>query len=203
MKFKKHQEIIDNSVNDLLEEIYNDSGNKSEIDYWDPYSNMILESIQLRDKYKLTQAELAKKMNTTQSVISRFENMGRIPSYDFIARLSIALNNKPGMTLSGDYMAVVPLEKQSLIKELADKENISTKKYVQAILDQEITLRRNICEDTQRRDANTTLETMLNFDFTEDDVIPLQRNKTSESYPPKVTPALATPEQGSEFFLAS
>jgi len=196
-------ELKEESVLEMLEKQYQETDDKNALDYWEPISKIILESIELRDAKNMSQTDLAVAMNTKQSVISRFENMGRLPNYDFIARLSLALSHSPGMTLYGDYMAVVPLEKQGFIKELADKENISTKKYVQAILDQGITLRRNICEDTQRRDANTTLETMLNLDFTEDDVIPLQRIKTNESYPPKVTLALATPYQGSGFSLAS
>jgi transcriptional regulator with XRE-family HTH domain len=190
-------ELKEESVLEMLEKQYQETDDKNALDYWEPISKIILESIELRDAENMSQTDLAIAMNTKQSVISRFENMGRLPNYDFIARLSLALNHSPGMTLYGDYMAVVPLEKQSFIKELADKENISTKKYVQAILDQGITLRRNICEDTQRIDANTT------SGFTEDDVIQLQRNKTSESYPPKVTLALATPYQGSGFSLAS
>jgi hypothetical protein len=73
-------------------------------------------------------------MKTKQTVISRFENMGRLPNYDFIARLPLALGHTPGMTLCGDYMAVVPIEKQNFIKELAEKENISTRKFIQDIL---------------------------------------------------------------------
>lgn len=196
-------ELKEESVLEMLEKQYQESDDKNALDYWEPISKIILESIELRDSKNMSQTDLAIAMNTKQSVISRFENMGRLPNYDFIARLSLALSHSPGMTLYGDYMAVVPLEKQSFIKELADKENISTKKFVQTILDQGITTKRNICEDTQRRDANTTTVTMLNLDFTEDDVIRLQRNKTSESYPPKVTLSLATPYQGSEFSLAS
>ena len=75
-------------------------------------------------------------MKTTQSVISRFENMGRLPSYDFFTRLALSLNHSPGMTLYGDYMAVVPHEKQLFIKDLADGGKISTKKFVQDLLEQ-------------------------------------------------------------------
>lgn len=202
MKVNTH-EMKEESVLEMLEKQYQESDDKNALDYWEPISKIILESIELRDAKNMSQTDLAKAMDTKQSVISRFENMGRLPNYDFIARLSLALSHSPGMTLYGDYMAVVPLEKQSFIKELADKENISTKKFVQAVLDQGITLKRNICEDTQRRDASTTSETMLNLDYTEEDLIRLQRNKTSENFTPKVTLALATPYQGSEFSLAS
>ncbi len=196
-------EMKEESVLEMLKKQYQESDDKITIDYWEPISKIILESIELRDSKNMSQTDLAKAMNTKQSVISRFENMGRLPNYDFIARLSLALSHSPGMTLYGDYMAVVPLEKQSFIKELADKENISTKKLVQTILDQGITLKRNICEDIQKRDANTTSETVLNFNLNENGIIQLPRNIESESFTPKVTLTLATPYQGSEFYLAS
>jgi transcriptional regulator with XRE-family HTH domain len=86
----------------------------------------------------MSQSDLADLMKTKQSVISRFENMGRLPNYDFIARLSSALGHSPGMTLYGDYMALVPHEQQPIIKQLAEKGNLSTKTFVQRILDQSI-----------------------------------------------------------------
>jgi len=40
----------------------------------------------------MTQKELAKKMNTTQSVISRVEQAKTSPSISFLKRLAAALN---------------------------------------------------------------------------------------------------------------
>ena len=66
--------------------------------------------------------------------------MGRLPSYDFIARLSIALGHSPGMTLYGEYMTVVPLAKQNLVKDRASFEGLSTQAFVERIVDRAITL---------------------------------------------------------------
>lgn len=115
-----------------------EADNKDELDYYAPYTKIIMESIELRDSKRISQNSLAELMNTKQSVISRFENMGRMPGYHFIARLALALDHSPGMTLYGDYMAVVPIEKQKLIKEQADMQRISTSRLVQSILDQGI-----------------------------------------------------------------
>ena len=169
MKEKIMQKINEESITDMIDKQYLESDNKNELDYWDPLSKIILESIELRDSKDMTQADLATAMQTRQSVISRFENMGRLPNYDFIARLSIALNHSPGMTLYGDYMAVVPIEKQLLIKKLADKENISTRKFVQVILDQGITYKINACDKIQKRDA-TTSEIILDLNDSVDDL---------------------------------
>ena len=146
MKEDRIKYIKEESVSDVLDKQYLEADNKDELDYWTPLSKIIMESIELRDSKGMSQTDLAVVMKTKQSVISRFENMGRLPNYDFIARLALALDHSPGMTLYGDYMAVVPIEKQSLIKELANKENISTRQFVQNILDQRIALKTSVCD---------------------------------------------------------
>lgn len=48
--------------------------------------------IRARIQNKITQKELAKRMNTTQSVISRVEQAKTSPSISFLKRLAAALN---------------------------------------------------------------------------------------------------------------
>lgn len=45
-----------------------------------------------RIERKMTQKELAKKMHTTQSVISRVEQARTSPSISFLKRLAVAIN---------------------------------------------------------------------------------------------------------------
>ena len=99
---------------------------EDQVKYWDSFAEIIMESIESRHAQKISQADLARRMGSKQSVISRFENMGRLPSYDFISRLAMALGHSPGMTLYGEYMAIIPLAKQGLIKDRAEREGIST-----------------------------------------------------------------------------
>ena len=47
-----------------------------------------------RTKNKLTQKELAKRMGTKQSVISRVENAKTTPTLSFLKRLALVLNTK-------------------------------------------------------------------------------------------------------------
>lgn len=136
MSTKKHKE--ERHLSDLLDQQYLEAEDKSKLDFWEPFANIIIESIALRDLKGLTQADLAEKMKTSQPVISRFENMGRLPSYKFIAELAIALGHTPGITLYGDYMAIVPPEKQAWIKKRADKEKVPTRKFVQNLLDRHL-----------------------------------------------------------------
>lgn len=166
MKEDRIQEVREESFLDELEKQYINADNKAETDYWAPLSKIIMESIFLRDSRGMSQSDLADAMKTKQSVISRFENMGRLPNYDFFARLALALGHAPGMTLCGDYMAVVPIEQQNLIKKLAEKENISTKNYVQNILDvgiqnifnQSIYYTANICNEIQNQVIYTSVK---------------------------------------------
>ncbi|MBI4084466.1 MAG: helix-turn-helix transcriptional regulator [Candidatus Levybacteria bacterium] len=48
--------------------------------------------IKARIERGLTQAEIAKRMNTKQSVISRVENAKTVPSLSFLKRLAQVLN---------------------------------------------------------------------------------------------------------------
>lgn len=48
--------------------------------------------IRARIERKITQKELARRMHTTQSVISRVERAGTTPSISFLKRLAKALN---------------------------------------------------------------------------------------------------------------
>ncbi len=122
------------SVSKLMYRIRKE-GDTSEIDYWNGFSQIILESQRLRYEHKVSQQDLAALMDTKQSVISRFENMGRLPSYDFIARLAAAFDHAPGMTLFGEYMAVAPSRYFKAIDQMAESQGIDTAQFVQDLLE--------------------------------------------------------------------
>ncbi len=100
------------------------------VEYWDPLAQLIMETINARHRQKLSQSSLAKRMKTKQSVISRFENMGRLPSYDFISRLALSLGHRPGMTLNGEMMYVVP----EALRESLAKRALQTRVSVQDLV---------------------------------------------------------------------
>lgn len=54
----------------------------------------------LRLQYKLTQGELAKKLGTTQTVISRIENGSVNVGIDFLQKLANAFNKKIEITIA-------------------------------------------------------------------------------------------------------
>lgn len=55
--------------------------------------------VSLRLQYKLTQGELAKKLGTTQTVISRIENGSVNVGIDFLQKLANAFNKKIEITV--------------------------------------------------------------------------------------------------------
>lgn len=126
--------VAENSITDLLDQQYLEAENKEEIGYWSALSQIISETLMLRGMKGLSQAELASRMNTSQSVISRFENLGRKPNYDFVARLSLALNGILGMTVFGDFMAVVPVPMQEIVRRMAEEKKIPTRSLVEDLL---------------------------------------------------------------------
>ena len=66
---------------------------KAEYDKLKPEYALISAIIGARSKKKLTQKDLARKMGTKQSVISRLESGNANPSFGFLKRLAKALNS--------------------------------------------------------------------------------------------------------------
>jgi len=160
---KHAKNLLEEDFVKLLEITYEDSENKEEIDFWSPYASLIMEHIELRNKFDFSQAILAEKLQTKQSVISRFENMGRLPSYDFLTRLSNVYKHKLGVTLFGDFMAVVPLKKQELIRQWAKEKKQRTDNFVQELLEEQITKKE---KDNLTLIENATRSKVIEVDFT-------------------------------------
>ena len=120
---------------DVMREQERKSSAPHEIEYWRPLTEFITDALQERARTGLSQSDLGKLMATKQSVISRFENMGRKPNYDFMMRLSQALGDVMGLTLHGNFMAVVKSAQRSQIEEIAASRGIQTREMVQSLLD--------------------------------------------------------------------
>ena len=66
---------------------FKEASKESELEYQIAYA-----LIKARIEKGLTQAEIAKRMNTKQSVISRVENAKTVPSLSFLKRLAHVLD---------------------------------------------------------------------------------------------------------------
>ena len=67
---------------------------KKEYDALETEYQLISQMIELRNKYNITQAELAKRIGTTQSNISRLESGNYNPSVEFLNRVAGAFGKK-------------------------------------------------------------------------------------------------------------
>ncbi len=83
MKFKDHK-------NELIK----DPKFKKAYDELDPIYQMIRQLISYRIKNGLTQKQLAEKIGTRQSSISRLESASQLPSLSFLKSVADALNLK-------------------------------------------------------------------------------------------------------------
>lgn len=76
-------------------ELFNSDKNlKKEYNALAPRYELISKAIDARLKKKMTQEEVAEKMGTTKSSISRFESGNYNPTIDFLIRLSNALGKQ-------------------------------------------------------------------------------------------------------------
>lgn len=86
----KKQDLVD--WDDFEKELFKQPGFKEALKETELEYQVAYAIIEARVKKGLTQEDLAKAMNTKQSVISRVENARTIPSLSFLKRLAQVLN---------------------------------------------------------------------------------------------------------------
>jgi ribosome-binding protein aMBF1 (putative translation factor) len=84
----------------LREALLIDPEVKAEYDRLGPIFALVGEMIEARRDAGLTQAELAQRMGTTQSVIARLENARHMPTLDMVARYAAAIGRRVDIHLS-------------------------------------------------------------------------------------------------------
>lgn len=72
----------------------NNAEYKQEYDRLKPRFDLIAQIINARQAQKITQAEMAERMGTKKSNISRFESGAYNPSLDFLVRAAASLGKK-------------------------------------------------------------------------------------------------------------
>ena len=71
---------MQNPVTEVLNALQSTGENRNEVNFWAPLAHLTTECLESRDAARISQSELAERMQTKQSVISRFENMGEFVS---------------------------------------------------------------------------------------------------------------------------
>ena len=82
------------SSSDIHDILNQDEEFKNEYDRLKPRYDLIAQIINARHEQKITQAEMAKRMGTNKSNISRFESGSYNPSLDFLIRAAASLGKK-------------------------------------------------------------------------------------------------------------
>lgn len=85
---------------ELKADLLKDPEFKREYDKLGPRYELIASIIEKRIEKDLSQKELAKKMNTKQSAVSRLESGDYNPSLDFIQKVAEALDSKVEIKIS-------------------------------------------------------------------------------------------------------
>ena len=89
-----------NNWKDLRKELLSNPKVKAEYDRLEPEYRLIRQVIANRLKKGYSQAQLAAKINTKQSAISRLESGGYNPSLEFLTKVSKALGCKLTISLT-------------------------------------------------------------------------------------------------------
>ena len=97
----------------------------------------------LKDSLGLTQQDVAEKMGTTQSAISRIASLKTNPSYKQLQKMAEAVGGELLVTPMKSMTVQVPYDLQESVRKLATSENKSTSDYLERILRNAIELERS------------------------------------------------------------
>ncbi|HBK06228.1 MAG TPA: transcriptional regulator [Acetobacteraceae bacterium] len=82
------------SLAKLRRDLLQDPDVRAEYDRLGPIFTVVGEMVDARQQAGLTQAEIASRMGTSQSVVARLENARHMPTFDMVARYAAALGRR-------------------------------------------------------------------------------------------------------------
>jgi ribosome-binding protein aMBF1 (putative translation factor) len=82
------------SLAKLRRDLLKDPEVRAEYDRLGPIFAVVGEMVEARPAAGLTQAEIAHRMGTSQSVIARLENARHMPTFDMVARYAAAIGRR-------------------------------------------------------------------------------------------------------------
>jgi transcriptional regulator with XRE-family HTH domain len=98
----------------------------------------------LKDSLDLTQQEVAEKMGTTQSAISRIASLKTNPSYKQLLKMAEAVGGELLVTPMKDMTVQVPYDLQESVRKMAANAGKSTTEYLENVLRNAVELERAI-----------------------------------------------------------
>lgn len=87
-------------IEDIKARLMKDEEFKAEYEKLKPRYELIAQIIDVRNKLNITQEELALRVGTQKSNISRFESGSYNPSLDFVAKIARSLGKEIHITIS-------------------------------------------------------------------------------------------------------
>lgn len=135
----KNVQVLD--YMELLEK--EDKKLESYVETYEALSSFLTDFDFLKDSLGLTQKDVADKMGTTQSAISRIASLKTNPSYKQLLKMSEAVGGDLLVTPMKKMTAQVPYDLQETVRKLAASENKSTKEYLDKVLRNAIELELN------------------------------------------------------------
>lgn len=97
----------------------------------------------LKESLGLTQQDVAEKMGTTQSAISRIASLKTNPSYKQLQKMAEAVGGELLVTPMKSMTVQVPYDLQETVRKLAASEKKSTSDYLESVLRNAIELERS------------------------------------------------------------
>jgi transcriptional regulator with XRE-family HTH domain len=97
----------------------------------------------LKESLGLTQQDVAEKMGTTQSAISRITSLKTNPSYKQLQKMAEAVSGELLITPMKSMTVQVPYDLQETVRKLATSEKKSTNDYLENVLRNAIELERS------------------------------------------------------------
>jgi ribosome-binding protein aMBF1 (putative translation factor) len=87
------------SLAKLRRDLLKDPEVRAEYDRLGPIFAVVGEMVEARQSAGLTQAEIAHRMGTSQSVVARLENARHMPTFDMVARYAAAIGRRVAIHL--------------------------------------------------------------------------------------------------------
>ncbi|MEI8095806.1 MAG: helix-turn-helix domain-containing protein [Spirochaetales bacterium] len=84
-----------------------------------PLANFLTDYEYLKQRSGLTQKQIAERASTSQSAISRLENMRGLPAYDLLVRISEAVGGELVVSPMGEFTFTLPYDIQESAKNTA------------------------------------------------------------------------------------